>query len=161
MKKTSEVPQRDAARTAAATALLSTETALAPGGPKLMIVLTRTHRSVADFLAGALVEKSVSWEEFVVLEVLLHKGPLEASAIASRVPVASTGVSRVLDSLRRRGLAVALLDRRGREERHELSPTGRRLAAALYEKHQRDMRRACGGAPWMPAVDWRAGKSGR
>lgn len=104
-----------------------------------MIVLTRTHRSVADFLAGALVEKSVSWEEFLVLEALLHKGPLEASAIASKVAMAGTGVSRVLDSLRRRGLAVARLDRRGRDERHELSPTGRRLAAALYEKHQRDI----------------------
>jgi AraC-like DNA-binding protein/DNA-binding MarR family transcriptional regulator len=103
-----------------------------------MVVLTRTHRSVADCLAGALVEKSVSWEEFLVLEALLHKGPLEASSIASKVAVASTGVARVVESLRRRGLAVARLDR-GRDELYELSPTGRRLAAALYEKHQRDI----------------------
>ncbi|HET6898730.1 MAG TPA: helix-turn-helix domain-containing protein, partial [Vicinamibacteria bacterium] len=135
----SESLRDDAARTAVTTALLSTETALAPGGPKLMVVLTRSHRSVADFLAGALVEKSVSWEEFVVSEALLHKGPLEASEVASKVQMTSAGVSRVLDSLRRRGLAVARLDRRGRAERHELSPTGRRLAAALYEKHQRDI----------------------
>lgn len=139
MKKTSESFRGDAARTAVATALLSTETALAPGGPKLMVVLMRTHRAVADFLAGALVEKSVSWEEFLVLEALLHKGPLAASSIAAKVPVASIGVSRIVDSLRRRGLAVTRLDRSGRDERHELSPTGRRLAAALYEKHQRDI----------------------
>src|SRR5712691_10337221 len=65
LKKTSESPQGDTAGTAVATA------ALAPGAPKLMVVLTRTklmvvltrtYRSVADFLAGALVEKSVSWE---------------------------------------------------------------------------------------------------
>ena len=128
-----------------ATAFLSTDTALAQGAPKLMVVLTRSHRSVADFLAGALVEKGVSWEEFVVLEALLHKGPLEASAIASKVPVAGAGVSRVVDSLRRRGLAVAPLDRRGREERHELSPAGRRLAATLYEKHQRDIESVMAG----------------
>ena len=109
-----------------------------------MIVLARTHRSVADFLAGALVEKSVSWEEFLVLEALLHKGPLEASSIASKVQVASTGVSRVVDSLRRRGLAVTRLDRRGRDALHELSPTGRRLAAALYEKHKRDIEAVMG-----------------
>jgi MarR family 2-MHQ and catechol resistance regulon transcriptional repressor len=139
LKKTSESPQGDAVGTAVATAFLSTRTALSPGAPKLMVVLMRTYRSLADFLAGALVEKRVSWEEFLVLEALLHKGPLEASSIASKVPVASTGVSRVVDSLRRRGLAVALRDRRGREELHELTPTGRRFAAALYEKHQRDI----------------------
>jgi MarR family 2-MHQ and catechol resistance regulon transcriptional repressor len=85
------------------------------------------------------VEKSVSWEEFLVLEALLHKGPLEASSIASKVSVASTGVSRVVDSLTRRGLAVARQDRRGRDELHELSPMGHRFAAALYEKHERDI----------------------
>lgn len=69
---------------AVASAFLSTETAPASGTPKLMVVLTRTHRSVADFLAGALVEKGVSWEEFAVLEALLHKGPLNASSIASK-----------------------------------------------------------------------------
>src|SRR5260370_15389230 len=120
--------------------------ARAPGAPKLMVVLTRTklmvglartYRSVADFLAGALVENSVSWEEFLVLEALLHKGPLEVSSIASKVAVA--GVSRVVDSLTRRGLAVARRDRRGRDELYELSPTGRRFAAGLYEKHQRDL----------------------
>ena len=145
MKKTSESAQGDAAATAVATAFLSTGTALAPGGPKLMIVLTRAHRSLADFLANALVEKSVSWEEFVVLEALLHKGPLEASSIASKVPVTSTGVSRVLDSLTRRGLALARRDRRARDELHALSPTGLRLAAALYEKHQRDIEAVMAG----------------
>jgi AraC-like DNA-binding protein/DNA-binding MarR family transcriptional regulator len=110
-----------------------------------MVVLTRTHRAVAAFLAGALLEKSVSFEEFLVLEALLHKGPLEASSIASKVAVATTGVSRVVDSLTRRGLAVARRDRRGRDERHELSPPGRRLAAALYEKHQQDIEAVMAG----------------
>jgi AraC-like DNA-binding protein/DNA-binding MarR family transcriptional regulator len=145
LKKTSKSPQGDAAGTAVATAFLATETALARGAPKLMVVLTRTHRSVADFLAGALVEQGVSWEEFLVLEALLHKGPLEASSIASKVPVASTGVSRVVDSLTRRALAVARRDRRGRDDLHELSPTGRRFAAALYEKHQRDIQAVMAG----------------
>lgn len=134
LKKTTKSPQGDAAGTPA----------LSLGAPKLMVVLTRTSRSVADFLAGALVEKSVSWEEFLVLEALLHKGPLEASSIASKVPVASTGVSRVVDSLTQRGLAVARRDQR-RDELHELSPTGRRFAAALYEKHQRDIEAVMAG----------------
>jgi AraC-like DNA-binding protein/DNA-binding MarR family transcriptional regulator len=110
-----------------------------------MVVLARTYRAVADFLASALVEKSVSWEEFLVLEALLHKGPLEPSSIAAKVPLAATGVSRVVDSLRRRGLALALRDRRGKDELHELSPTGRRLAAALYEKHKRDIQAVMAG----------------
>jgi AraC-like DNA-binding protein/DNA-binding MarR family transcriptional regulator len=145
LKKTSESPQGDAAGTAVATPFLSTGTAFAPAAPKLMVVLTRTYRAVADFLASALVEKSVSWEEFVVLEALLHKGPLEASSLASKVQVTSTGVSRVLDSLTRRGLALARRDRSARDELHALSPTGLRLAAALYEKHQRDIEAVMAG----------------
>jgi AraC-like DNA-binding protein/DNA-binding MarR family transcriptional regulator len=121
------------------TPFASTEMALAEGAPMLMVVLARTYRSVADFFASALVEKSVSWEEFLVLEALLHKGPLEASEVAAKVPVTSTGVSRVLDSLKRRGLALARQDQRGRDALHALSPTGLRVAAALYEKHQRDI----------------------
>jgi len=145
LKKTGESPQASAAGTAVATAFLSTGTAVAPGGPKLMVVLTRTYRAVADFLAGALVERSVSWEEFVVLEALLHKGPLEASSIAAKVPLAASGVSRVLGSLTRRGLALARRDRRATDELHALSPTGLRLAAALYEKHQRDIEAVMAG----------------
>jgi AraC-like DNA-binding protein/DNA-binding MarR family transcriptional regulator len=139
LKKTIEPRQGDAAGAAVATAFLSTETALAHRAPKLMVVLTRTYRSLANFLAGALVERSVSWEEFLVLEALLHKGPLEAASIASKVPLATTGVSRVVDSLRRRGFAVARRDRHRRDDLHELSPTGRRLAVALYEKHRGDI----------------------
>jgi len=139
LKKTSETAQVDGAGTAVATPIYSAGTASAAGAPKLMVVLTRTSRAVADFLAGALVEKSVSWEEFVVLEALLHKGPLEASSIASKVSLPSTGVSRVLDSLTRRGLALARRDRHAREELHALSPTGLRLAATLYQKHQQDI----------------------
>src|SRR5258708_17059877 len=148
LKKTSESPQGDAAGTPVATA------ALPPGPPKLMVVLTRTklmvvlartYRSVAEVLAGALVEKSVSWEEFLVLEALWPKGPPPVSSIASKVAVASTGVSRLVDSLTRRGLAVARRDRRGRDGLHELSPTGRRFAAVLYEKHQRDVEAVMAG----------------
>src|SRR5258707_3009309 len=80
LKKTSESPQADAAGTAAATA------GLAPGAPKLMVVLMRTHRSVADLLPGAPLGKSVSWEEVLLLRGLLHKGALEGSSIGSQVP---------------------------------------------------------------------------
>src|SRR5450432_4241515 len=49
LTKTSESFPSDAAGTAVATALLSAETAFALGGPKLMVVLTRTHRAVTAF----------------------------------------------------------------------------------------------------------------
>ncbi len=145
MKKTTESSRGLVPATAVASTFLSAETTPPSGAPKLMVVLTRTYRSVADFLAGALVEKGVSWEEFVVLEALLHKGPLAASSIAAKVPVPSTGVSRVLNSLKRRGLALARRDPRAGDELHALSPIGLRLAVALYEKHQRDIEAVMAG----------------
>jgi AraC-like DNA-binding protein len=127
LKKTSETVERDTV----GIGLVTT--------PKLMVVLARTYQALAEFFAGALVEQGVSWEEFLVLESLLHKEPLDASSIAAKAKVSSSAVSRLLASLTRRGLAVTRRDGRARDELYQLSPAGRRVAATLFEKHQRDI----------------------
>ncbi len=52
---------------------------------KLVIVLTRAYRSLADFLEGGLALQGILTTDFAILEVLLHKGSLAMSAIGPKI----------------------------------------------------------------------------
>jgi len=43
--------------------------------PKLVIVFTRAFRSLTEFLEGGLALQGILNTDFMILEVLLHKGP--------------------------------------------------------------------------------------
>jgi predicted DNA-binding transcriptional regulator len=71
---------------------------------KLVIVLVRAYRSLAEFLEGGLALQGISLRDFAILEVLLHKGPLPAAAIASKMQLRSAAMRPAVDRLNRRGL---------------------------------------------------------
>src|SRR5258708_6351827 len=72
--------------------------------PKLVIILSRAYRSLAEFLEGGLAQQGVILTDFAILEVLLHKGPLATSAIRQKIPLPETSIKRGIDRLKRRGL---------------------------------------------------------
>ena len=78
--------------------------------------------------------------DFMVLEALLHKGPLTITAIQAKVLLASGSMTAAVDRVERKGLVVRKTtptDRRARLL--ELTPEGRRTATALFEKHAQDL----------------------
>jgi MarR family transcriptional regulator, 2-MHQ and catechol-resistance regulon repressor len=52
---------------------------------KLVIVLTRAYRSLAEFLEGGVYLQGACFMDFMILEALLHKGPLPTSVIGSKI----------------------------------------------------------------------------
>jgi DNA-binding MarR family transcriptional regulator len=77
-------------------------------------------------------------------EALLHKGPLRIWQIQEKVGLASGSMTAAVDRLERLGLVVREAspdDRRGRVV--ELTPQGRRLAAACFAKMPRIWKRSC------------------
>ena len=81
----------------------------------LVIVLTRASRSLSDFLEGGLALQGILNTDFMILEVLLHKGPLAMSAIAPKIPLATTPMRAAIDRLKRRGLVRGQFDRNDRD----------------------------------------------
>jgi MarR family 2-MHQ and catechol resistance regulon transcriptional repressor len=78
--------------------------------------------------------------DFMVLEALLHKGPLTITAIQAKVLLASGSMTAAVDRVEKKGLVVrktTSTDRRARLI--ELTPEGRRAAKALFEKHAHDL----------------------
>lgn len=78
--------------------------------------------------------------DFAALEALLHKGPLTISQIQKKVMLASGSMTAAIDRLEQRGLVVRKAtssDRRARSV--ELTLEGKRVAAAYFEQHAKDL----------------------
>ncbi len=112
----------------------------------LPIVLSRAYRSLVDFLQGGLAFQGISPPDFAILEALLHKGPLSASIIDSRVmPLANAPMRPALERLLRRGL-IRTQGKPGASARevYELTEDGRRHITRIYRAHEKDIDAAIG-----------------
>jgi MarR family 2-MHQ and catechol resistance regulon transcriptional repressor len=108
--------------------------------PKLWIVLSKCHRTLGLLVEQSIAAAGLCLSDFMVLEALLHKGPLTITAIQAKVLLASGSMTAAVDRVEKKGLVVrktTSTDRRARLL--ELTPEGRRTATALFEKHAQDL----------------------
>src|SRR5262249_50740458 len=106
--------------------------------PKLMVILSRAYRSIADFLESGLVMHGIPSSDFWILEVLLHKGPLATSAIVQKAPVTTAAAKKTMNRMKYRGLV------KSHGEVFELTDDGRKLVAGVYEQHKKDIETVLG-----------------
>ena len=112
---------------------------------KLVIVLVRAYRSLAEFLEGGLALQGISLRDFAILEVLLHKGPLPAAVIASKMQLPSAAMRPAVDRLDRRGLIRRQENRNGASSAmFELTEEGHRHISKIYEAHEKDIETVMG-----------------
>src|SRR6267154_412130 len=108
---------------------------------KLWIVLRRAYHSIVGFLESGITARGVALSDFVVLEVLLHKGELTAAEIAQKTRLAAASVEITVARLTEQNL-IRLRLRSGKQaEKHifELTEQGRGLIDWLYEEHESDI----------------------
>jgi MarR family transcriptional regulator, 2-MHQ and catechol-resistance regulon repressor len=111
--------------------------------PKLWIVLARCHHALALLVERDIAGLGLCLSDFMVLEALLHKGPLTISEIQAKVLLASGSMTAAVDRVESRGLAIRKAsagDRRAR--RIELTREGRRLIEGAFREHARHLREA-------------------
>jgi MarR family transcriptional regulator, 2-MHQ and catechol-resistance regulon repressor len=108
---------------------------------RVWLVLAKCYGSMAEF-----VEKSISGEEglclsdFMVLEVLLHKGPLTMSAIAKKVLLANASMTSAIDRLDQRGMVIRKSSDEDRRIRvAELTPAGRKWITEVFARHEQQL----------------------
>jgi len=107
---------------------------------KLWIVLSKCHHALELLAMKSIAGTGLCLSDFMVLEALLHKGPLTITAIQAKVLLASGSMTAAVDRVEKMGLVVRKTtptDRRARLL--ELTPEGRRTAKAVFEKHARDL----------------------
>jgi MarR family 2-MHQ and catechol resistance regulon transcriptional repressor len=100
--------------------------------PRLWLVLAKAHRSVMAYIEGRLAAQGLGLSDFMVLEVLLHKGPLTISAIGEKVLMANASMTSAIDRLENRGLVARKSWNKDRRVRYvELTDVGRTLIGGI------------------------------
>jgi MarR family transcriptional regulator, 2-MHQ and catechol-resistance regulon repressor len=108
--------------------------------PRLWLVLARAYGSIVNYIEGSIAAQGLGLSDFMVLEVLLHKGPLTISAIGEKVLLASASMTSAIDRLEKRHLVrrrSCNSDRRIRLV--ELTSEGKSFIEEIYIRHEKDL----------------------
>lgn len=107
---------------------------------KLWFVLARASASIGTFIERSMGQKGFCLTDFMILEALLHKGPLTISAIGEKVLLASASMTSAIDRLEQRGLVHRSLTAEDRRVRLVgLTREGRSFISQLYAQHADDL----------------------
>jgi MarR family 2-MHQ and catechol resistance regulon transcriptional repressor len=111
--------------------------------PRLWIVLSRCYRALSHIAEASVRKSGLGLSDFAALEALLHKGPLTITEIQAKVLLASGSMTAAVDRLERKGLLIRKstpTDRRAKVL--ELTPEGRRLVEAAFQRHAAELEAA-------------------
>jgi MarR family transcriptional regulator, 2-MHQ and catechol-resistance regulon repressor len=115
-------------------------------GPRLWLVLARAYGSMVSYIEGAITAQGLGLSDFMVLEVLLHKGPLTISVIGEKVLLASASMTSAIDRLEKRGLVRRRsCDSDRRIRLVELTDCGKAFIEEIYARHEKDLDRVMTG----------------
>jgi MarR family 2-MHQ and catechol resistance regulon transcriptional repressor len=107
---------------------------------KLWFVLSRASASIGTYIERSMGLKGYCLTDFMILEALLHKGPLTISAIGEKVNLASASMTSAIDRLEERKLVHRSLSAEDRRVRLvDLTCDGRKFIAQLFADHVNDL----------------------
>ena len=109
-------------------------------GPKLWVVLARAYGALASFVESSVAAEGLGLSDFMVLEVLLHKGPMTPSAIGEKVLLANASMTAAVDRLEQRSFVVRQSSETDRRSKLvTLTQRGRTSISQLYARHAREI----------------------
>jgi len=105
------------------------------------IVFSRAYRAVAEFLEAGVAAHGTYFTDFIVLEALLHKGPLSLAAISEKTNYSSASIIPTVERLEQRALVQRRLGFPGQVTTAvlDLTDSGRELIQELFNLHERDI----------------------
>ena len=108
--------------------------------PKLWWVIARSHHALRLLAERSIANTGLCLSDFGALEALLHKGPLTITEIQDKVMLASGSMTAAIDRLEKMRLVVRKSTAKDRRARViQLTPEGKRVATASFEKHAKDL----------------------
>jgi MarR family transcriptional regulator, 2-MHQ and catechol-resistance regulon repressor len=107
---------------------------------KVWLVLSKANRALKALAEQSIVGTGLGFTDFMVLEALLHKGPLTITEIQGKVLLASGSMTAAIDRLEKNGLVTRNFTSADRSARViELTAEGRRVIQARFKQHLRDL----------------------
>jgi MarR family 2-MHQ and catechol resistance regulon transcriptional repressor len=106
----------------------------------LWVVLARAHRALAGFVEQSVAALGLGLSEFMILEALLHKGPMTMSALCEAALLANASMTSAIDRLEQKQLVERTASKDDRRVRLvQLTPEGAALIKRLFARHLRDL----------------------
>lgn len=116
------------------------QSATSTTGPKLWVILARAHGALASYVQDRIAAEGLGLSDFMVLEVLLHKGPMSISAIGEKVLLANASMTAAVDRLEEKGWVVRQSSESDRRSKVvTLTREGRAFISSVYARHARDI----------------------
>jgi len=106
----------------------------------LWVVLARAYRSMAAFVEHSIAALDIGLSDFMILEALLHKGPLTMSELCEAALITNASMTAAIDRLEGRAFVERAADKQDRRVRRvQLTAQGTALIKRLYARHERDL----------------------
>lgn len=108
-----------------------------PTAGQLWTVLARCYKALSSRVEQSVADAGLCLTDFMILEALLHKGPLTITEIQGKILLASGSMTAAVDRLEKKGTIVRRsikADRRARQL--ELTAAGRELIERCYGEHK-------------------------
>jgi len=115
-----------------------------PGQPtagSVWIALAHAYRSLSLLVEQSIAHTGLSLTDFMLLEALLHKGPMTITEVQASVLLATGSMTAAVDRVEAKGLILRKAvpgDRRARSL--ELTPAGKQLIVPAYAQHSADLK---------------------
>ncbi len=107
-------------------------------GTHLYLVLMRAHRAVSAHAKASFATMELGRSDFLILEMLLHKGPQLVNEVGRRIDLTSGSMTTAVDRLEERGLVARIPDEHDkRAKRVTLTREGRALITKAFAAHKK------------------------
>ncbi|MDQ3243294.1 MAG: MarR family transcriptional regulator [Gemmatimonadota bacterium] len=109
-------------------------------GTHAWLILMKAHRFLMKHAEGSIETLNIGLTDFVILEMLLHKGPQKVSDIGRRVGLTSGAITSAVDRSEKQGFVARTFDADDRRSRVvKLTPRGKTVIEEAFTSHSKAM----------------------
>lgn len=112
-----------------------------PEANHLWIALAHSYRSLSLLVERSAAKSGLGLTDFMLLEALLHKGPLTITEIQGKILLATGSMTAAVDRVEEKGLIIRrAVDSDRRARRLELTPEGKSVIETAYRQHSIELK---------------------
>jgi MarR family 2-MHQ and catechol resistance regulon transcriptional repressor len=124
----------------------------------LWVVLARAYRSMQTFVEHSIAALGIGLSDFMILEALLHKGPMTMSALCDAVLITNASMTSAIDRLEEKHYVERTSSKEDRRiRRAQLTPEGTALIKRLFPRHLKDLDEVMKDIPAAERAELRRG----
>ncbi|WP_334243389.1 MarR family winged helix-turn-helix transcriptional regulator [Terriglobus sp. ADX1] len=112
----------------------------------LWLVMMKAYRSMEAYIESTVAAQDIGLSDFMIMEALMHKGPMSMSQIGEKVLLANPSMTAAVDRLEKLGYVSrcsGTTDKRVRTV--DLTKEGRKVIRRIFAQHEQDLEEVMAG----------------